>query len=160
MIKILIRSVLLLSIYSCKYNSKSNIQSPNSNLQDPNNNLHFKDGLDIDTIYATPSLFKQPDSVNLFFQKADDTLQSYFLKSYILSNKKEPFSVDSFKSLVNKNGYEVFPCKKFLCGYKREFNKKYRFQLRLNKEIELITEFEYWFEGESYLSPQRKHMHE
>ena len=158
MIKILIILALSLSVYSCKYNSKSNIQSPNSNLQDTSNNLYFKDSLDTDTTYSTTSLFKD-DSVSLFFRNADDTLWSYVMRSYILLNKDESFSLDSFKSIVNSAGFDITPCDKNLCGFKKEFNKRYNFELRLGKEITLITFFEYWFEGKRYVSPFRRHDH-
>ena len=154
MTKILISLVLLLSIYSCKNNSKSNIQSANSNLQDTSNNLYFKDSLDIDTIYATTSLFNKPDSVSLFFRNADDTLWNYVRRAHLRSNKKEIFSIDSFKSILNKAEFEFFPCEKAFCGYKKEFNKRHRFQLRIGKEIKMITLIEFWFKGESYMSPE------
>jgi len=159
MIKILISLILLLSIYSCKNSSKSNIQSANSNLQDTSNNLYFKDSLDIDTIYATPSLFNNPDSVSLFFRNADDTLWNYVKRAHLRSNKKEIFSIDSLKSILNKAEFEFFPCEKAFCGYKKEFNKRYRFQLRIGKEIKMITRIEFWFKGESYMSPETLHIY-
>lgn len=159
MIKILISLVLLLSIYSCKNNSKSKIQSANSNLQDTSNNLYFKDSLDTDTIYATPSLYKYPDSVNLFFQNADDTLWSYVMRSYTRSDKKGVFLLDSFKSILNEAGYNLSTSNDSLFGTKKQFNKRYNFQLRLGDEITLITYFEYWFKNERYLSPMIRHDH-
>lgn len=159
MIKILISLVLLLSIYSCKNNSKSTIQSANSNLQDTSNNIYFRDSLDTDTIYATPSFFKNPDSVSLFFRNADDTLWSYVRRAHIRSNKKEIFSIDSLKSILRKAEIEFFPCEKSFCGYKKEFNKRYRFQLRVGKEIKMITRIEFWFKGESYMSPETLHIY-
>jgi hypothetical protein len=159
MIKILISLILLLSIYSCKNNSKSNIQSENSNLQDTSNNLYFKDSLDIDTIYATTSLFNKPDSVSLFFRNADDSLWNYVRRAHLRSNKKEIFSIDSFKSILNKAEFDFFPCEKAFCGYKKEFNKRYRFQLRIGKEIKMITLIEFWFKGESYMSPETLHIY-
>ena len=158
MTKILISLVLLLSIYSCKNNSKSNTQSANSNLQDTSNNLYFKDSLDIDTSYATTALFKS-DSVSLFFRNADDTLWSYIRRAHIRSNKKAIFSMDSLKSILNKAEFEFFPCEKAFCGYKKEFNKRYRFQLRIGKEIKMITRMEFWFKGESYMSPDILHIY-
>jgi hypothetical protein len=146
-------------MYSCKNNAKSNIQPANSNLQDTSNNLYFKDSLDIDTIYATTSLFNKPDSVSLFFRNADDTLWNYVRRAHLRSNKKEIFSIDSFKSILNKAEFEFFPCKKAFCGYKKEFNKRYRFQLRIGKEIKMITLIEFWFKGESYMSPETLHIY-
>ena len=159
MIKIFISLVLFLSVYSCRNNSKSNIQSANSNLQDTSNNLYFKDSLDTDTIYATPSLYKYPDSVNSFFQNADDTLWGYVMRSYSRSDKKEVFLLDSFKSILNEAGYNLSTSKESLYGTKKQFNKRYNFQLRLGDEITLITYFEYWFKSESYLSPMKRHDH-
>ena len=159
MLKIFISLVLLLSIYSCKNNSKSNIQSANSNLLDTNNNLHFKDSLDIDTIYATTSLFNKLDTVSLFFRNADDTLWNYVRRAHLRSNKKEIFSIDSFRAILNKAEFEFFPCEKAFCGYKKEFNKRYRFQLRIGKEIKMITRMEFWFKGESYMSPDILHIY-
>ena len=158
MTKILISLVLLLSIYSCKNNSKLNIQSANSNLKDTSNNLYFKDSLDTDTSHATTALFKS-DSVSLFFRNADDTLWNYVRRAHLRSNKKEIFSIDSFKSILNKAEFEFFPCEKAFCGYKKEFNKRYRFQLRIGKEIKMITRIEFWFKGESYMSPETLHIY-
>ena len=158
MIKILISLALLLSIYSCKNNSKSNIKSADSNFQDTSNNLYFKDSLDTDTSYATTALFKS-DSVGLFFRNADDTLWNYVRRAHLLSNKKEVFSIDSLKSILNKAEFEFFPCKKAFCGYKKEFNKRYRFQLSIDKEIKMITRIEFWFKGESYMSPETLHIY-
>ena len=151
----LISLVLILSIYSCKSNTKTNTQSVSSNLQDTSQNL--EDSLDVDTVYA--SGFVQPEPVSLFFRNTDDTLWSYVMRSYTHSNKKEILSIDSLASILKKAGYEFVTCGKFLCGFKREFNKRYNFELRLGKEITLITFFEYWFEGKRYVSPFQRHDH-
>jgi hypothetical protein len=158
MIKILISLALLLFINSCENNSKSNIQSANSNLKDTRNNLYIKDSLDTDTSYTTISFFKD-DSVNLFFRNADDTLWNYVRRAHLRSKKQEIFSIDSFKSILNKAEFEFYPCEKAFCGYKKEFNKRYRFQLRIGKEIKMITVIEFWFNGESYMSPETLHIY-
>jgi len=80
------------------------------------------------------------------------------MRSYIRSNKKEVFSIDSLKSILNKAEYNLAERKESLFGTKKEFNKRYNFQLRLGKEIKLITFFEYWFEGKKYQSPMRMHI--
>ncbi len=155
MAKILISLALLILIYSCENNTKSNTESAKSNLQDTNQYLYFKDSLDVDTAYARG--IDQPDSVRLFFRNAHDTLWSYVLRSYIDSKKKEVFSLDSLNSILYKAEFEISPCDSFLCGFKKEFNKRYRFRLEIDKEVELITTFEFWFEGKRYLSPMENH---
>ena len=155
MIKIYIGFAFLFSISSCQNNKKSTIKPANTPLQNYIQHLTF-DSLDLDTSYARG--IYRPDSVNSFFLKADDTLWSYVMRSYIHSNKKEVFSLDSLKSILNKAEYNLAERKKSLFGTKKEFNKRYNLQLRLGKEIELITFFEYWFEGEKYQRPMRMHI--
>ena len=155
MIKIFIGFAFLFSIYSCQNNTNSNITPANSTLQSTSQHLSF-DSLDLDTSYARG--IYRPDSVNSFFLKADDTLWSYVMRAFIRSNKKEVFSIDSLKSILNKAEYNLAERKESLFGTKKEFNKRYNFQLRLGKEIKLITFFEYWFEGKKYQSPMRMHI--
>jgi len=81
------------------------------------------------------------------------------MRAFIRSNKKEVFSIDSLKSILNKAEYNLAERKESLFGTKEEFNKRYNFQLRLGKEIKLITFFEYWFEGEIYISPTLMHIY-
>lgn len=154
--KILISLAFLLSIYSCTNNTKSNTQPTSSSLQDTSQYLYFKDSLDVDTAYARG--FDQPDSVTSFFRNADDTLWSYVTRSYTYLNKKEVFSLDSFKSFLHKGKFGISPCDSSFCGFKKEFNKRYLFRLQLGKEVELITTFEYWFEGKRYESVMRMHI--
>ncbi|HWN87830.1 MAG TPA: hypothetical protein VNM35_02160 [Chitinophagaceae bacterium] len=155
MTKILISLVLLLSIFSCKNNTKTNIQSASSNLQATNQ--YIKDSLDVDTVYS--KRINTPDSVILFFRNADDSLGIYVMRLYNGKKNKEDLLADSLKTSFRKIGFIVYSCDKSLCGFKREFNKRHSFELRFGKEIQLITFFEYWFEGERYLSPTRMHLY-
>ena len=149
--KFSISLALLLLIYSCKNNTKSNTQSGSSNLQDTSKYLYFKDSLDIDTVYARG--MDRPDSVSLFFRNAGDTLWNYVMKSYIRSNKKEILSIDSLKANLYQAGFIVFSCGKSLCGLKKEFNKRHHFELKFGEHDRLITVFEIWFQGQRFLSP-------
>ena len=155
MTKILISLVFLLSIYSCKNNTKTNIQSASSNLQATNQ--YIKDSLDVDTVYS--KRINIPDSVVLFFRNTDDSLGIYVMRLYKGKKNKEDLLADSLKTSFRKIGFIVYGCDKSLCGFKREFNKRHNFELRFGKEIQLITFFEYWFEGERYLSPTRMHLY-
>ena len=155
MVKIFIGFVFLLTIYSCQNNKNSTIKSSNTPLQDYIQHLTF-DSLDLDTSYARG--FYRPDSVNSFFEKADSILWSYVLRSYIDSNNKQVFSLDSLKTILSKAEYNLIKCKESICAAKKEFNKRYNLQLRLGKEIKLMSYFEYWFEGKKYLSPWRMHI--
>src|SRR5688572_30440805 len=116
--KLLLVAIIFLSFIACK----NEVKSPTQNIGRPNlsdtSNFKFKDSLDVDTSYALG--IDAPEPVSLLFRNAEDTLWSYVLKSYIHSNKKEIFSIDSFKSILNKVEFEVFNCDKYLCGYKRE----------------------------------------
>jgi hypothetical protein len=122
--KVLLAAIIFLSFIACKNDVKSTTKITSPNLSDTNN-LKSKDSLDVDTTYAQG--INVPESVSLFFRNAEDTLWGYVLRSYIHSHKREVFSIDSFKSILNKVEFEVFNCDKYICGYKREFNKMYNF---------------------------------
>jgi len=81
------------------------------------------------------------------------------MRLYNGKKNKEDLLADSLKTSFRKIGFIVYSCDKSLCGFKREFNKRHSFELRFGKEIQLITFFEYWFEGERYLSPTRMHLY-
>ena len=113
MTKILISLVLLLSIYSCKNNTKTNIQSASSNLQATNQ--YIKDSLDVDTVYS--KRINTPDSVILFFRNADDSLGIYVMRLYNGKKNKEDLLADSLKTSFRKSGFIVYSCDKSLCGF-------------------------------------------